>query len=437
MKNFLKNILQRILRFESKLILKKYKPKIVGITGSVGKTSTKEAIGCILGSKYNIRMSLGSYNNEIGTPLTIIGEKTAGKSFFGWVGILLKGLFLPIFRDKNFPEILVLELGISGPGDMDYFIDFIKPDVVCVTAISDIPVHLKYFNNIDELVMEKFKLVECLTPNDKVILNYDNRMAKKAKQYTKAEPLTFGFNERADVSADNLVRGSNKIIFGQKTPYGLSYKLHYIQKVIPVRMPYILGRQQVYSSLCAATVGIVFNMNLVEISQSLVDYKSPPGRMNLIEGIKHTYIIDDTYNASPDSGIAALEIFSELEPDGKKIAILGDMLELGPKTEEGHRLVGKKAGKDCDILVTVGSAAKFISDEAKKQGMEESKIYEFEEDKAIRAAKFVQNKILKEGDLVLIKGSQGIRLEKSTKELMAEPQKAGQILVRQSKEWKK
>lgn len=433
MKIFLRNILQKILKTESSLILRKYKPKIVAITGSVGKTSTKDACGCVLASRFKIRKTVGSYNNEIGVPLTIIGEKTAGKNIFGWIKILLKGLLLIIISDKNFPEILILELGVDKPGDMDYLIGFIKPDVAILTAISEIPVHLEFFKSIEELAFEKIKLIKYLSKEGTAILNFDDKRVRKARGETRAAVITFGFEEKADVKASDVALVSKEL--NKEKPKGISYKLHFEQNVIPVRMPHIYGRQQVYSSLAAAALGICFNTNLVEISENLKKFKPPCGRMNLIPGIKHSWIIDDSYNASPASTLAALSVLSEFSPSGKKIAILGDMLELGMLSEEGHREVGRKIPEACDVLVTVGTKMKFAVEEAKKQGMAESQIFEFEEGESRRAARFIQNKILEEGDLVLIKGSQKMRLEKAVKELMAEPENASELLVRQTVEW--
>lgn len=436
MKKLLLNVLQKILKIEAKLVLKKHKPKIVGITGSVGKTSTKEAIFCVLENRFRVRKSMGSYNNELGVPLTIIGQKTAGRSLWGWFMIIIKGLMLGILKDKDYPEILVLELGVSYPGDMDYLTKLIKPDIACITAISEIPVHLKYFKNVDNLAAEKIKLAESLSKEGKLVFNYDDNRVKRAREKTKASILSYGFGKKAEVKATDIVRTSDSIILDKKDSFGLSFKLHYHKNVMPVRLPYILSQKQIYAALAAVAVGLTFEMNLVDIAESLKDFRSPKGRMNLISGIKYTHIIDDSYNASPDSVIAALDVLSELKTNGKKIAILGDMLELGPKTEEGHRMVGKKILDSCDILITVGEASKYIYDEALNAGMDKTNIFKFNEHDVLEAAKFVQNKILREGDLVLIKGSQAMRMEKAVKELMAEPLKAKKFLVRQDDKWK-
>lgn len=431
----MKSIIKKCLRIISKSVLKKQQPKIVAVVGSVGKTSTKDAIYCVLENKFKVRSSQGSYNNELGVPLTILGETSGGRNIFKWCGILLKGISLALSKDKEYPQILVLELGVDKPGDMDYMLSFIKPNIACITAISEIPSHLKNFKDVDELVAEKLKVVKNLSKDDHVVLNYDSRLARIARDMTNAKVIPYGQGKKAEVRVLNIARSQDILIYGQEKLLNLNYKLSWSQNVVPVRMPYILGKHQVYASLAAASCGIALGMNLVEISQSIYNLKSPKGRMNLLPGIKYTHIIDDSYNASPDSSIAALQVLLELKPQGGKIAILGDMLELGPKNEEGHRRVGEVAAKSCNVLVLVGESSKYIADEAKKNGMLEDNIYQFESNETIKAAKFVQNKILKKGDLVLIKGSQALRMEKAVKELMAEPMKAPNLLVRQGREW--
>ncbi|NQV00290.1 MAG: UDP-N-acetylmuramoyl-tripeptide--D-alanyl-D-alanine ligase [Parcubacteria group bacterium] len=431
----MKIIIKKFLKIISKSVLKKQKPKVIAVVGSVGKTSTKDAIHCVLENKFQVRSSKGSYNNELGVPLTILGEMSGGRNIFKWCGILLKGLGLALFKDKEYPQILVLELGVDKPGDMDYMLSFIKPDIACITAISEIPTHLKNFKNIDELVTEKLKVVENLSKDSKVVLNYDNRLARLARDKTDAKVITYGQGKKAEVRVLNIARSQDDLAYGQEKLLNLNYKLSWSQNVVPVRMPYILGKHQVYASLAAASCGIALGMNLVEISQNTYNLKAPKGRMNLLRGIKYTHIIDDSYNASPDSSVAALQVLSELKPQGSKIAILGDMLELGPKNEEGHRKVGEMAVESCDVLVLVGESSKYIADEAKKNGILEDNIHQFKNDETIKAAKFVQNKILKKGDLVLIKGSQALRMEKAVKELMAEPLRAPNLLVRQGDEW--
>lgn len=422
--------LQKILKIISKLILSRHKPTIIGITGSMGKTSTVQAVYQVLVSKFRVRKTIGNYNNELGVPLTIIGQKSAGKSILGWLEIFIKG-FLQIFKSK-YPEILILEMGIDKPGDLDYLLNLVKPNISILTAIGKIPVHIEFFKNPEELAKEKIKIIKCLNSNNTAILNFDDLKVRSAKKETQAKIITFGFNKGSEIFADNLILNSPEL--GPiDQPQGYSFKLHYQGKEIPIRLPYVFGKHQIYAVLAAVACGLALDMNLVEISQSLTNYKPPNGRMNLIPGIKYTYLIDDTYNSSPDASIAALNVLKQLQVPGKKIAVLGDMLELGAMTEQAHKDIGKIAAQTTDIIVAVGKASKYTASEAIEFGFPQDKVFQFQE--SSKAGLFIQNKILSQGDLVLIKGSQGIRMEKITKELMAEPEKAKELLVRQSSDW--
>lgn len=425
----MRKLLEKILYILAKLTLVKYRPKIIGITGSVGKTGAKEAIYLVLDSKFRCFRNIRSYNNEIGVPLTILEKESAGRSIWGWFKIFLWGVALVIFP-LRYPEILVIEMGVDKPKDMDYLLSLFKPHLAVLTAIGRIPVHIEFFKGLEELRKEKAKLILHLTKENFAILNYDDEKVRTLKEETKAKVVTFGFQDKADIWADNIDFSTEQI---NGIPKGFVYKLHYKQDVVPVRLPYVFGKHQIYATLAATACGLTLDMNLVEISQNLKKFKPPPGRMNLIEGIKKTWILDDSYNSSPDAAKAALEVLGELEVKGKKIACLGDMLELGEYSEEGHRDVGREVAKTADILCVIGPASKFISDEAKKQGMSDDKVFEFRD--PIECGKFIQNKIIRPGDLVLIKGSQAVRMEKTVKELMTEPLKAKKLLVRQEEEW--
>ena len=196
-----------------------------------------------------------------------------------------------------------------------------------------------------------------------------------------------------------------------------------------------MAETALYSALAATAVGIYFKLNLVEIAQSLKDFCLPPGRMNLLPGIKHSFIIDDTYNSSPEAALAAVKTLAKINIDkeASRYAVLGDMLEIGAYSEEGHRLVGAQVAKSgIKYLIAVGERARDFIRGAKESEMEDDFIFYF--DKPEEAGKFLQNR-LQAGDVLLVKGSQGARMEKIVKELMAEPDKASSLLVRQSKEW--
>lgn len=431
MKILLKKIVQSILWLLAKLTLKKYKPEIISITGSVGKTSTKEAIYSVLSSKWNTRRNIKNYNNEIGVPLTILGLETAGSSVLHWIKNLVKA-FVRLFLYQKYPEKLILEWGADKPGDIKYLSKLISCDIAVITSIQ--PVHLEFFRGIDHIAREKEHILDSLKKKDGIaVLNCDNRYIKEISERTKYRKLTYGFSDEANVKADDVII-SCKDILKEDFVYGTSFKVYYKGNTVPIKLNKVLGRHQVYAALAATACGLIFDMNLVEISQALEKYISPPGRLNLLKGIKNTVILDDTYNASPASTKAALKVFQEINTDGRKIAILGDMLELGVYSEQGHIEVGRLIPDICDILVVVGYKAQFIKEGAIEEGMSEDKIFEF--DSSQKAGEFIQNKLQK-NDVILVKGSQAMRMERAVKEIMAEPEKAEKLLVRQDKMWQK
>jgi len=427
----MKKIIEKILKVFAKATVKKYKPLVVGITGSIGKTSAKEAVFAVLSAKYKVRRNVKNYNNEIGVPLSIIGAEAQGKSVLGWLGVFVKATMSLIVKDVNYPKILILEMGVDHPGDMDYLADIVNCQIGIVTFIG--PVHLEFFNTIEKIQKEKGKLIESLNRDGYAILNYDNEKTREIKNISKVKTLTYGFDAKADIRAQEVIFSFDK----NKVVQGTSFKLTYHGSSVPVFLPGVLGNSAVYAVLAGATVGIIQGMNLIDISQALREYKPPRGRMNLMAGIKNTLIIDDTYNASPQAVISALGVLKEIPVDAgnKKIAVLGDMLELGAYSEEAHQDIGKYLAKlEINKLITVGECSRDIDRGAKEAGMSEDNILHFAD--VISAGKFLQE-IIKEGDLILVKGSQGVRAEKIVKEVMADPKKARELLVRQDKEWLK
>lgn len=420
----------KILRFMASVILKKYKPRVIAVTGSVGKTSSKDAIFSVLSSHFCVRKSEKNYNNELGVPLTIIGTESGGKSLLKWGIIFLRWLGLIIFPIK-YPEILILEMGADRPGDLKYLTDFVKPNIAVLTDVSSS--HLEYFKNIEAILKEKATIIRALDEKGLAIINADNPYVAKLKNNLRqneiaAEIFSFGFSETADMRAmDVFLNCCDK-----DTPGGLSFKLNYKGTTMPMRLNNILARHSIYAALAGVSVGVNLGINLVEIGAGLENFSLPAGRMNLIKGIKDTFIIDDTYNSSLISASSALDVLCAIKQN-RKIAVLGDMLELGANTESDHRMLAKKFLEiEGNILFAVGKRMKFAVEELKKykfSGM----VYEFSN--PMEAGKKLQE-ILRAGDVILIKGSQAIRMEKAVEEIMAEPQKAGELLCRQNGEWK-
>ncbi|MDP3993727.1 MAG: UDP-N-acetylmuramoyl-tripeptide--D-alanyl-D-alanine ligase [bacterium] len=413
-----KNILKTVLRWLSILILWKYQPLIIAITGSVGKTAAKEAVFAVASIKARTRKSYGNYNNEIGVPLTIIGCISPGRKFFAWLWIFAKGVFIFLFPAK-YPKILVVEMGADRPGDIEYLTSFVKPAVSVVTAVG--PSHLENFSKMDHIILEKSNLVRVLRGGT-AVLNYDDPAVRQMAAKHKGKTTFYGLDSRADIAASDIIY----------KPQGIIFKARYSGNTVPIELTGVLGEPSVYAALAAAACGIVLGLNLVEIGRALGIYRTLPGRLRLLSGIKSTTIIDDTYNSSPASAIAALEILSLL-PAQRRIAILGDMAELGEATEQGHREVGRAvAERKIDIFVVVGPKSKFSGDEARLAGYAGGQILEFENSDEARIP--VQN-LIRPGDMILVKGSQAARMEKIVKEIMAEPERAGKLLCRQSGTW--
>jgi len=428
-------LLEKLLKYFAEKALQKYKPRVVGVTGSVGKTSTKEAIFTVLSSKFRVRKNEKNYNNEIGLPLTILGIEGGGGSLWKWAGVFFKAMGVVFFsRREKYPEILVLELGADRPGDIKYLVDFLEPEVGVVTTVGIS--HLEFFQSQKNIAREKSILIRTLKKEGLAILNFDDEEVRKMAEDLKTKKISYGFSDEADVRASDIFFGYEKtkdLRGGDISKIkGISFKLSFEGTTLPVRLMRSVGRPQISAVLAAAAVGIHFDMNLVEIAEALKDFQAPAGRLNLIDGIKNTVIIEDSYNSAPQSALAALEVLEKINAR-RKIAALGDMLELGEAAEEGHREVGRKVAEVADMLFVVGEKAKFIADEAEKAGLDRDKIFCYTDSSEAKIP--IQN-MLQEGDVILIKGSQGARMERISEEIMRHPEQAEKLLPRQTAEWK-
>lgn len=400
--------LKWILRVLAKWTLAKYGPSVIGVTGTVGKTSTKEAVYAVVKNIRSMRASSGNFNNEIGLPLTILGSwpRIAGKLF--WVRVILASLWRLAVRGK-YPEVLVLEYAADRPGDLRYLLEITRPQIGIVTAVGDIPVHVEFYSGPDAVAREKARLIEALPAQGFAMLNFDDEAVLGMRERTRSHVMTFGFGEGADVRVTNFENRSEN-----GRPAGIAFKLEYGGNFVPVRVDDAFGKAQAYAAAAAALVGIAFGMNLVKISEALGSLVAPPQRMKIMAGVKKSYIIDDSYNASPMAMRAAIEAVRSLPRKARKIAVLGDMLEIGKYTIEAHEMMGRYVAKGFHALVTVGPRAKFIAEEACKMRMPKSRIFAF--DNAEEAGKKVQE-LLKQGDVVLVKGSRAMHLEKVVEEL--------------------
>jgi UDP-N-acetylmuramoyl-tripeptide--D-alanyl-D-alanine ligase len=346
----------------------RYSPRVVGITGSVGKSSTKELTWAVLRQRFNTLKSPGNLNNEIGLPLTLL-------------------------RLDDSHERVVLEMGMYDLGEISELCDIAMPHIGVVTNVG--PTHLERLGTIERIVQAKAELVQALPADGAAILNQDDPFVRPMAQQTQAHVFTYGLAPEADLWASDIVSEGLE---------GIRFVLHYQSEAIHAKVP-LLGRHSVHTSLRAAAVGLVEGMTWHEIMTGLQD-STIQLRLVSVSGINGSTLLDDTYNASPVSTIAALNLLDDLS--GRKIAVLGDMAELGGYEEEGHRRVGCRAVDTVELLISVGHRARLIAEEARACGLSPDAVIEVEtNDQAIAYLR----QILQSGDTVLVKGSRSMAME--------------------------
>ena len=357
--------LQQIARFwRRKLDL-----GVVGITGSVGKSTTKEVVFEVLSQRYRTLKSPGNMNNEIGLPLTIL---RLGAGY----------------------QRAVLEMGFYVPGEIALLCEISRPRIGVVTNIGT--VHAERAGSQEAIFGGKSELVQALPADGVAILNLDDPWVSKMAELTQARTFFYGLDPEADLWADN-VEG-----LGLE---GIRFRLHYQHEILHVHIP-MIGQHSVHTALRAAAVGLADNLTWQEIIDGLHQGHTQL-RLTAVRSESGALLLDDTYNASPESMLAALNLLAEL--DGRKVAVLGDMLELGPYEKQGHEIVGVRAAEIADTLVTIGALGHKIASAARRAGMQSGRIIEFENtDEAISHLQ----KSLTEKDVVLVKGSHGIRMDR-------------------------
>jgi UDP-N-acetylmuramoyl-tripeptide--D-alanyl-D-alanine ligase len=429
MKSLFKRIITAIISWQAERVIKKYDPKIVCITGSVGKTSTKDAIYTVLASSFYVRKSEKSFNSEIGVPLTILGCPNGWANPTLWVKNILRGFSLILFTHK-YPHWLVLEVGADRPGDIAQLMKWLHPDISVVTKLAKIPVHVEFFASPEAVIEEKANLAKGVKENGILILNRDDEDVAAFRKYSRGQVLFFGTKRGSDFKASPPVFVYDEVgdpVF----PKGVSFHVDHAGNSVPIVCHGALGNHYIYPLLAAIAVGSSQGISLVQMAEAIALHTPARGRMRLIEGIKNTMIIDDSYNSSPVALAEALKTLAAVEGSGKKVAVLGDMLELGKYSVDEHKKAGQYAAGIADILVTVGIRSRAMAETA-IDILGEDSVLQFEDSR--EAGKYLEQ-IIKKGDIILVKGSQSIRMERTVEELMAHPEKAHELLVRQDREW--
>lgn len=427
MKEVFKKVVVSILTAEASLVIKRRKPVIIAITGSVGKTSTKDAIFSAIKSSVRARKSEKSFNSDIGVPLTVLGLPNGWNNPLIWLRNIVDG-FLTVLFPGDYPKVLVLETGIDRPGDMSKLTRWLKPNIVVLTRLPDVPSHVEYFGSKEAVVEEKMKLVLAMKPNGVLVYNHDDEIIKSKLPEVIQKQVGFSRYLESDFTARN-----DKITYRDDVPCGTQFEISTNGKLHKIKLKDTVGSQHSYA--CAAAMAVATQLEIPEdtAAKSLSDLSTPKGRMRIIKGLKGTTVIDDTYNSSPVAVSHAIETLKEINYAKRKIAVLGDMLELGKFSSIEHKKVGEQVVGVFDVLITVGVRARQIAEGALSAGMSEENILQYEE--AERAGRELQN-LIKVGDVILVKASQGVRSEKIVEEIMNDPERADELLVRQDKTWK-
>lgn len=422
MKELIKPLIVYLLTLEAKLVLKKKKPFIIGITGNLGKTSTKDAVYAVMKDHFNVRRSEKSMNSEFGVPLTILGEKSGWSSPIKWILTIFRGALVPWSDD--YPTHLVLEIGADRPGDIKSITKWLHPDITIVTQFGQVPVHIEFFKNREEIIQEKGYLVEALKHTGVFIYNRDDHDAEHLLPKTLGRKVGVGIHEESEIRAEDI-RMYGMPMQGTEAEITVSGKKHHLV------LPEVVGKSPVYAALPAIAVARELAIPIEHACAALRDADKPKGRMRLLQGMNGSILIDDTYNASPKATEHGLDTLASL-PAERKIAVLGDMLELGHHTKEEHYKIGKVAAKSCHRLFTVGIRSRVTAEGALDAKMLDENIMQC--DSSIDAGKELV-KILRPGDVVYLKGSQGIRMERAVKMILADMHRPEETLVRQETEW--
>ena len=422
MKKFLRKAVLFVLKKLAFHRLKKFKGNVVAVTGSIGKTSTKEAIYSVLNSQFKVKSTKKSMNSEFGLLLTILDIESGYSSAYKWSWLILKAIYNALLKDHS--EILLLELGVDKPGDMDYLTSIIKPDVAVMTNIFPVHMEVGQFDSLQAIFDEKRKIVDNMKSDGVAVLNIDNPfLAMFAQKRGKKNTITYGKEKEAMFRASALHLSEG----------GVSFILHFGEEKYEVTSS-VLGEFQLYVLLPAIVCGKLLGMTIENCVTALQRYELPPGRMSIIPAVNEAVILDSSYNSSPEPLREALKVLKEIGVTKRKVAVLGNMNELGHNAKELHEQVGEIIPEYVDFLITVGEEAKMFANKAKEKGMEASNVHSF--DSALEAAEFFKDKIDR-NDLILVKGSQNkVRLERFIREIMAHPEDAEKLLVRQENVWK-
>lgn len=356
--------LQDLARFRRR----RFAIPLVAVTGSNGKTTTKDMLAAVLSSRFQVLKTEANYNNDIGLPLTL-------------------------FNLTGQHQVAVVEMGMRGLGEIRRLAQVALPTVGVITNVGE--THVELLGSVENIAAAKAELVEALDAEGLAVLNYDIPLVRAMQAKTAARASQYGLSADADVRAENLQADNQGTVFDCVSKYGR------FTATVP-----LAGRHNVYNALAAITVGLELGLSPAEISSGLLEFVPSAMRLH-IDTIGDYTIINDAYNASPLSMAAAIETLGTVA-QGRRVAVLGDMLELGELAEDAHRQIGRKLAEEgVKIVITVGDLAGYIAEEALAEGVDVT-VACGSHDEAQEALR----KLIRPGDTVLIKGSRGMKMEK-------------------------
>jgi len=422
MKDFLKSVVAFFLGLAARGVLRKYRPAIVMVTGSVGKTSTKDAVAAVLATSFNVRKSDKSFNSEFGVPFTILNVGNPWGNPSAWVSIIKSACAL-LFLPNHYPNMLVLEVGADKPGDLTRILRIATPDAVVVTRLPDIPVHVEAYASPEAVQEEEFSPAYALAAAAPLIIPTRKPHLREMAKRTPARVLTYGEDASATARVTRInFHKNHHVVEGMTAHVSLAGE----EGVVTV--PGSVGKVQVLPVVAAIATAHAFSISLPDALAALEQYAPPPGRGRLLRGKNDSLLIDDSYNASPVAVEEALDTLKHFPGAKRRIAVLGDMLELGRYSVQEHERIGTLAKSVADVLVTVGIRSRVMAAAAGT-----ADLVQFDNAGAAASA---LGELIQPGDVVLIKGSQSIRTERVVEALLADPADVTK-LVRQDREWKK
>ncbi len=425
-----RKILKYLLWFLAKITLWRYRPLIIAVVGSTGKSSTKEAIYYALKNNFSVARSFANLNTEIGVPLTIIQGQDARTNLGLWLRNIFHTFGLVLIKQKNYPKIWVLEMSEDHPHLISYLAQLSRPKIGVISWIGEMPVHQSFYSHPKVLQEEIQSLVKYLSQDGTAVLNYDNSLALAAKEKAQTKVITYGFNKGAEVKISDY----SLIIDKDFRKIGMNLRLEYQGSYVPLKLRGVFGQAQAYALAAGVAVGLALGLNLIQITEGLRNYKVLKARTNFLSGLKNTWILEDSYNSNPDALKMALAIYHDivihLQQENiysvkRRVLVIGDMRELGSESDEAHRKIAPVIIENADLLIAIGEKMKLTVEECQNLGFPKNNIYWFEN--SIEAGKKARE-LIRAGDLFLVKGSRGIHLEQVSLAIMQEPEKAREYL---------